>query len=197
MAPEERPAALDELSAKVAVCERCQLCKNRTQAVFGVGSATAPVVFVGEGPGADEDRLGEPFVGAAGQLLNAMLGAAGFQREEIYIANVVKCRPPGNRNPLPEEMALCQGYLYQQLEIIRPQMIFALGKFAIQSLLGHTGAIAKVRGRIHHWRGTPVAASYHPAFFLRAPTRKREGWEDLLRLRAHMRTLDQSLASDV
>lgn len=179
---EERPPRLAELAVHVAACRQCDLHKTRTQTVFGVGTPTTPVVFVGEAPGADEDRLGEPFVGAAGKLLDAMIRAVGFQRSEIYIANVLKCRPPGNRNPLPEEVALCHGYLSTQLEIIQPRLLFAMGKFAISALTGHDGPVGAARGRTYLWRGIPVIPTYHPAYYLRQPGRKRAAWEDLLRL---------------
>ncbi len=185
----ERPAILEKMAAEVAACQRCQLSLTRNKTVFGIGSPEAPVVFVGEGPGADEDRQGEPFVGAAGRLLNRMLKAVSLDRNTVYIANVVKCRPPGNRNPNPNEVAFCQGYLFRQLETIRPKVIFTLGKFAIQCLLGHSGPIGKARGRIHSWRGIPVIASYHPVYYLHSPGRKIAAWEDLL-------ILDRMLARD-
>ncbi|MEO5370359.1 MAG: uracil-DNA glycosylase [Magnetococcus sp. DMHC-1] len=171
---------LEDIQRQVAACTQCRLAVTRNQTVFGTGSAQAPVVFVGEGPGEDEDRQGEPFVGAAGKLLNRMLQAAGFNRETIYIANVVKCRPPGNRNPLPEEMTACQGYLFRQLTQIQPRVIFAMGKIAITCLLGQTGAVSRVRGKIHEWRSIPVIPSYHPAYYLRQPAQKKAGWQDLL-----------------
>lgn len=171
---------LEDIQRLVTTCTQCRLAVTRNHTVFGTGSAQAPVVFVGEGPGEDEDRQGEPFVGPAGKLLNRMLQAAGFNRETIYIANVVKCRPPGNRNPLPEEMTACQGYLFRQLTQIQPRVIFALGKIAITCLLGQTGAVSLVRGKIHQWRGIPVIPSYHPAYYLRQPAQKKAGWQDLL-----------------
>ncbi|MEG3638812.1 uracil-DNA glycosylase [Magnetococcus sp. PR-3] len=181
--PDDKAAALEHIAQFCKSCERCDLAQTRTQAVPGVGSPHAPVVFVGEAPGADEDRLGEPFVGAAGHLLDKMISAVGFQRSDIYIANVIKCRPPGNRNPQTHEVALCQGYLHQQLEVIAPKAIFALGRFAIQSLLGSTDSVAAIRRRQNAWRGIPVVASYHPAFYLRTPARKKDGWMDLIRLK--------------
>nr|CRH07955.1 protein of unknown function. Putative phage SPO1 DNA polymerase-related protein [Candidatus Magnetococcus massalia] len=187
--PDEADKALQFIAEHCSSCTRCPLHQTRTNVVPGVGNPHAKVVFVGEAPGADEDRQGEPFVGAAGQLLDRMLASIGFKREEIYIANVLKCRPPGNRNPLPNEVALCQGYLYQQLETIQPVAIFAMGRFAIQSLLGHTGSIVSIRNRPARWRETPVVASYHPAYYLRTPSRKKDGWFDLLKLKA---LLDQA-----
>ena len=180
--PPRREAALAAMAGEVAQCQRCNLAPTRTKTVFGIGSAEAPVVFVGEGPGEDEDRCGEPFVGPAGRVLDQMIRSIGLSRGQIYIANVVKCRPPGNRNPLPAEMALCQGFLLQQLEIVRPRVIFCLGKVALSALLGLTGTISQARGGYHTWRGIPVIASYHPAFYLRSPSRKAAGWVDLLRL---------------
>lgn len=174
---------LGRLREMVAGCDRCQLLvQSRTQTVFGVGSPTASVIFVGEAPGADEDRQGEPFVGAAGKLLDRMIRATGHERAEVYIANVLKCRPPGNRNPLPPEVAACRGYLEKQLELIAPKALFALGKFAIQFLLGGDKPISTYRGRLHQWRGIPVIASYHPAYYLRQPWQKRAGWQDLQQL---------------
>lgn len=172
----------NDLAREVQECRRCELAQSRTQTVFGIGNRQARVAFVGEAPGAEEDRQGEPFVGAAGQLLDRMIQAIGQQRSEVYIVNVLKCRPPGNRNPLPQEEAACQGYLYLQLQAIAPQAIFALGRFAIQSLLGHYTTIGAMRNRIHHWQGIPVIASYHPAYYLRTPSRKSAAWEDLRRL---------------
>ena len=176
----ERPEILAKMAAEVAACRRCPLAMTRNKTVFGVGSPMTRVVFVGEGPGADEDRQGEPFVGAAGTLLDGMLRAVGLDRSRAYIANVVKCRPPGNRTPHNDEMAFCQSYLFRQLEIIRPEVIFAMGVTAARCLLGHTGPIGKARGRIYSWRGIPVIASYHPAYYLRSPGRKYAAWEDLL-----------------
>ncbi|MBF0400077.1 MAG: uracil-DNA glycosylase [Magnetococcales bacterium] len=178
----ERPARLASLAAEVAGCTQCGLAKTRTHTVFGVGSPESSVVFVGEGPGAEEDLRGEPFVGAAGKLLDHMLRAIALDRSQVFIANVVKCRPPGNRNPQLPEVAACQGYLFQQLEIIRPRTIFCLGKFALLCLTGHDDTVGRARGKPFFWRGIPVIASYHPAYYLRTPGRKRAAWEDLLRL---------------
>ncbi|MBF0162058.1 MAG: uracil-DNA glycosylase [Magnetococcales bacterium] len=182
----ERPPVLTKLAAEVENCSRCPLAKTRTQAVFGVGNPNAEVVFVGEGPGAEEDLQGEPFVGAAGRLLGHMLHAIGLQRAEVYIANVVKCRPPGNRNPHPEEIVACQEHLFQQLAIIRPKVIFCLGKFAILCLTQHRDSVGQARGKVWSWRGIPVIASFHPAYYLRTPLQKRAAWADLLRLRKQL-----------
>jgi uracil-DNA glycosylase len=179
---DKKPALLEKLKREAVECTRCELHLTRKQAVFGVGSPEAPVLFIGEGPGADEDRLGEPFVGAAGKLLDKMLKAIGFSRQEIYIANVVKCRPPGNRNPLPGEVALCQHFLIDQVQTIRPQVIFCLGKFALLCLLGYDGPVGKARGKEFSWRGIPVIASFHPAYYLRTPSKKNAAWQDLIRL---------------
>ena len=182
---------LEKLQVKAADCQRCELHLARKQAVFGVGNPNAPVVFVGEGPGADEDSIGEPFVGDAGKLLDKMLKSVGYSRDDIYIANVVKCRPPGNRNPLPEEIALCQHYLIDQLQIVRPKAIFCLGKFALLCLLGYTGPVGKARGREFSWRGIPVITSFHPAYYLRTPSKKVAGWHDLLRLQKLLESLGE------
>ncbi|MBF0131351.1 MAG: uracil-DNA glycosylase [Magnetococcales bacterium] len=172
------------MAQSLAQCTQCNLAHMRTNMVFGVGSAVAPVVFVGEGPGAEEDLRAQPFVGDAGKLLDKMIHAIQLQRKHIYIANVVKCRPPANRNPLPPEIEQCQPFLFEQLETIRPKVIFALGKFAIACLTGLSGPIETIRGQTPLWRGIPVIPSYHPAFYLRTPSRKKAAWEDLLRLKA-------------
>lgn len=176
----ERAAALQVIQHEVAACTRCPvLVSNRTQTVFGVGSNTARICFFGEAPGADEDRLGEPFVGRGGQLLNKMIAACGLKREEVYILNVLKCRPPDNRNPLPDEVTNCRGYFERQFEIIRPEIICCLGAVASQSLLSTDRAIGKLRGRFHDYQGIPVVCSYHPAYLLRNPAAKGDAWEDL------------------
>ncbi len=182
----ERLPSLQQLADTVAACRQCRLAETRSQTVFGVGSTLAEVVFVGEGPGADEDLQGEPFVGPAGKLLDQMIKAIGRQRADVYIANVVKCRPPGNRNPEPHEVAACQSYLFRQLEIIQPKVIFCLGKFAILCLTGHGGTVGQARNQSFLWRSIPVIASFHPAYYLRTPSRRRSAWEDLLRLLHHL-----------
>jgi DNA polymerase len=186
LAAEDRLQRMHALAATVASCQQCRLSSTRTQTVFGVGTPLSDVVFVGEGPGAEEDLQGEPFVGAAGKLLDQMLKAIQRQRAEVYIANVVKCRPPGNRNPEDAEMLACHTYLFQQLEIIQPKVIFCLGKFAILCLTGHTGTVSQARENAFVWRGIPVLASFHPAYYLRTPSRRRAAWEDLLRLLARL-----------
>ena len=170
-----------DLKEAVRTCTACGLCKQRKQAVFGVGHESAPWLFVGEGPGADEDEHGEPFVGQAGRLLDSMLAATGLKRgREVYIANVVKCRPPGNRTPTPEESAACAPYLDRQIELISPKLIVALGKTAATRLLGTEASLASLRGRVHDYRGTPVIVTYHPAYLLRSLPEKAKAWEDLV-----------------
>jgi uracil-DNA glycosylase len=171
----------EELRQAVASCTACGLCKQRKQAVFGVGSESAPWLFVGEGPGAEEDAQGEPFVGQAGKLLDSMLAAIGIARgREVYIANVVKCRPPGNRTPAPEEAAACAAYLDRQIALIRPRVIMALGKTAAIRLLGGEASLASMRGKVHAYKGTPLIVTYHPAYLLRTLAEKAKAWEDLL-----------------
>jgi DNA polymerase len=175
------PAA-DRLAAvrtELGDCQRCKLAAGRKNLVFGVGNPSAQLVFVGEGPGADEDEQGEPFVGKAGQLLNKMIEAMGYRREEVYICNVVKCRPPGNRNPEPDEIAACEPFLKQQLAAIGPRMIVTLGKFAAQCLLRDETPITRLRGRFRTYEGIPLMPTFHPAYLLRDPSRKKETWEDL------------------
>jgi uracil-DNA glycosylase family 4 len=176
----------------VRVCTLCGLCKTRRQAVFGVGHLSAPWMFIGEGPGADEDELGDPFVGRAGKLLDNMLGAIGIARgREVYIANVVKCRPPGNREPTPEEAAACAPFLDRQIALVRPKLIVALGKSAANRLLRIEASVASLRGKVHRYQDTPVVVTYHPAYLLRTPAEKAKAWEDLLFAR---RTLLQESA---
>jgi len=172
----------EPLRAMVAACTRCALHETRTQTVFGVGSRSARWMFIGEAPGAEEDRQGEPFVGRAGQLLTSMLRALGFGRDDVYIANVLKCRPPGNRDPRPEEAAQCRGYLERQIELVSPALIVAVGRIAAQNLLATDTALARLRGKVHALgpRGWPVIVTYHPAYLLRSPGEKRKAWQDLL-----------------
>ncbi len=180
VAPEDRCAALQSLSTQVATCRRCsELAQTRTQTVFGVGNPQARLVMLGEAPGADEDRQGEPFVGRAGQLLNKILEACTLRREDVYILNILKCRPPGNRTPLPHESANCREYLLQQLAIIRPEFICCLGAVAAQNLLETTVPIGQLRGKVHLWENTKVVATYHPAYLLRNPNAKRATWDDM------------------
>jgi len=167
------------LEATVSVCTRCALHATRKQTVFGVGDHRARWMFIGEAPGADEDRLGEPFVGRAGQLLNAILFAIGLKREEVYIANVLKCRPPGNRDPQPDEVEQCEPYLIRQIELIQPRLIVALGRHAAHSLLKTEVPLGKLRGQRLSYHGTPLIVTYHPAYLLRNPADKRKVWDDL------------------
>jgi uracil-DNA glycosylase len=180
-------AALDwvALRDRVAACRACRLCEGRTQTVFGVGHPQAHWMIVGEAPGEQEDRQGEPFVGAAGQLLDRMLGALGLTRgdaapeQQVYIANTLKCRPPRNRNPEPDELALCSTFLHRQIALVQPRIILAMGRFAVQSLLGSSDPIGRLRGQVHRYRDTPVIVTYHPAYLLRTPTDKARSWADL------------------
>jgi DNA polymerase len=179
-------AALVALKTHIGVCTRCKLhTLGRSQVVFGAGSATADLMFVGEAPGADEDRLGEPFVGRAGQLLTKIIEAIGLAREDVYIANVIKCRPPGNRNPEPDEVATCEPFLFEQIDTIRPKVIVALGTFAAHALLKTDTPISRLRGHVHDYRGgSKLIPTFHPAFLLRSPNRKRDVWEDMKKVRA-------------
>jgi uracil-DNA glycosylase len=180
-------ATLDALRAHVGpACTRCKLCtQGRTHVVFGVGNPNAELMFVGEAPGADEDRLGEPFVGRAGQLLTKIIEAIQLSRSDVYIANVIKCRPPENRNPEPDEIATCEPFLWRQIDLIKPRVIVALGTFAAHALLKTDVPISRLRGRPHEFRGgTTLIATFHPAFLLRSPDRKRDVWEDMKKVRA-------------
>jgi len=169
------------LEARVSECRLCDLHSSRTQTVFGVGNHSADWLVIGEAPGHDEDQQGEPFVGRAGQLLNAMLQAVGLQRGQVYIANILKCRPPNNRDPKPEEVVCCEPYLLRQIELIQPRLILAVGRIAAQNLLNTQTPIGKLRGEVHQFRdtGIPVIATYHPAYLLRSPLEKRKSWQDL------------------
>jgi uracil-DNA glycosylase len=174
------------LRERVAACEACDLCKTRTQTVFGVGNTQAEWLVIGEAPGAEEDRQGEPFVGRAGQLLNAMLLAVGRPRETVFIANILKCRPPGNRDPKPEEVSRCLPFLEQQIALLKPALMLAVGRIAAQNLLGTDAPLARLRGKLHHFgaAATPLVITYHPAYLLRTPADKRKAWEDLKFARA-------------
>jgi DNA polymerase len=186
-APEQRRHELELLAGRVAACTRCaELAGTRTQTVFGVGPVDAELCFIGEAPGATEDAQGEPFVGDAGKLLNRIIVACGMKREEVYICNIIRCRPPGNRLPLAHEAGNCREYLERQLELVRPKFICALGACAAQNLLGSTLSIGKLRGRFHDYRGIPVLCTYHPAFLLRSPEKKKDVWEDMKKLLARM-----------
>ncbi|AHE97511.1 uracil-DNA glycosylase [Thioalkalivibrio paradoxus] len=176
----------EALRARVAACEACaELAARRTQTVFGVGDPDADWLFIGEAPGAEEDRRGEPFVGRAGLLLDNMLAALGLSRgENVYIANILKCRPPGNRDPKAEEAAACRGYLDRQIELIRPRVIVAVGRVPAQALLATDAPLGRLRGRELEYGGVPLVVTYHPAYLLRSPTEKAKAWQDLLRARA-------------
>ncbi len=173
---------------EIGDCRRCKLCDGRTRIVFGDGSARARLMFVGEGPGSDEDRQGLPFVGRAGQLLNQIIKAMGFAREEVYIANIVKCRPPDNRVPQPDEVAACTPFLYRQIEIINPRVIVTLGSAAAQALLETTTGITKIRGTFREYRGIRVMPTFHPAYLLRNPAAKKDVWEDMQKVMAFLQT---------
>mgnify|MGYP000426180676 CR=1 FL=1 len=187
LSPDTGVATLDWLALREAVagCQACALCESRKHTVFGVGHTSAEWMIVGEAPGEQEDKQGEPFVGAAGQLLDAMLQAIGLTRSEadaahqVFIANTLKCRPPRNRNPQPEELAQCAPFLHRQIALVRPKVLLAMGRFAIQQLLGRDEPIGRLRGQVHDYHGIPVIVTYHPAYLLRQPTEKAKAWEDL------------------
>jgi uracil-DNA glycosylase family 4 len=169
----------DEMRAAVAACTRCGLHEGRTQTVFGVGNPAADWMIIGEAPGAEEDRRGEPFVGRAGKLLDEMLLAVGERRESVFIANVLKCRPPNNRDPKPDEAASCRPYLERQIELVQPRIILAVGRIAAQQLLQSDAPVGRLRGKVHRLGGTPLVVTYHPAYLLRSPSQKRKAWDDL------------------
>ncbi|MBI4409079.1 MAG: uracil-DNA glycosylase [Gemmatimonadetes bacterium] len=175
--------ALKALAREASGCTKCRLCEGRRTVVFGEGSPFADVVIVGEAPGSEEDRTGRPFVGPAGKLLDLLLLSVGFAREQVYICNVLKCRPPNNRDPLPDEVEKCQPYLHRQLELIAPRALVAVGNFAARTLLGSEAGISKLRGQVHSYRGVPVIAMFHPAYLLRSRDKTRSAWQDLQLLR--------------
>ena len=180
--------SLQELRAAIGDCRRCKLCSGRTHLVFGVGNPNAELMFVGEGPGRDEDLQGEPFVGRAGQLLTDIITKGmGMKREDVYIANVVKCRPPDNRNPEPDEVASCEPFLKKQIELVRPRIIIGLGKFAVQTLLQSKIPITKVRGNWHSYHGIKLMPTFHPAYLLRNPADKKLVWEDIKKVIKELR----------
>jgi uracil-DNA glycosylase family 4 len=181
-----RSETLDDICTEIGPdCRRCKLhALGRRQVVFGVGNPKADLMFVGEAPGEDEDLKGEPFVGRAGQLLTKIIEAIDLKREDVYIANVIKCRPPDNRNPEPDEVASCEPFLFRQIDAIKPKVIVPLGRFAAQSLLKTTESITRLRGRVYRYRGAQMVPTYHPAFLLRYPSAKREVWEDMKKVRA-------------
>ncbi len=167
------------LRATVAGCTRCSLHQTRTQTVFGVGDPNADWMFIGEAPGAEEDRRGEPFVGRSGRLLDQMLAAIGQSRQSVFITNIIKCRPPNNRDPKPEEASACRAYLERQIEIVNPRIIIAVGKIAAQNLLGTDSPVGRMRGKRHSFGNVPLVVTYHPAYLLRSPSQKRKSWDDL------------------
>ena len=191
-APAQTPVPLGPITdwgvlrESVAACTACDLCKTRTQTVFGVGNTQADWLIIGEAPGAEEDRQGEPFVGRAGQLLNAMLLAIGLPRETVFIANILKCRPPGNRDPRPEEVSRCLPFLSAQIALLKPKIMLAVGRIAAQNLLATDAPLARLRGKLHHFgeANTPLVITYHPAYLLRTPGDKRKAWDDLKFARA-------------
>ncbi|HEV2854897.1 MAG TPA: uracil-DNA glycosylase [Thermoanaerobaculia bacterium] len=185
--PPELTGELAALAATVAACTRCRLAEGRTKVVFGSGNPAAELMFVGEGPGADEDRQGLPFVGAAGELLTRIIQAIEMTRDEVYIANVVKCRPPGNRDPQPDEVSACRGYLEKQIALVRPRILVALGRVAAQTLLGNDAPIGRLRGQWFKVQGIPTMVTYHPAALLRNPALKRPTWEDMQQVRDLLR----------
>lgn len=176
---QDKPAALKVIREDIGDCTRCRLHKGRKNIVFGVGNVNAEIMFVGEGPGADEDEQGEPFVGRAGQLLNNMISAMGLRRQDVYIANVVKCRPPGNRTPEKDECDTCGPFLLRQIEVIRPKVVVALGAVAAKYLLAINDSMSNLRGRWYEFKGARLAVTYHPAYLLRDPKQKKEAWKDL------------------
>lgn len=179
-----RDSSLEEVREDLGDCQRCKLCQDRTHIVFGAGNPQARLVFVGEGPGVDEDRQGLPFVGRAGQLLTRMIEAIQMRRDEVYICNVVKCRPPGNRTPQEDEITACSPFLVRQLAVLQPEVVCCLGLTAAQTLLQVRTPIGRLRGKIHSFRGTRLVATYHPAYLLRNPAAKRVVWEDLKQIRS-------------
>lgn len=177
--PKDRAAALQAILDEIGDCQRCALAAGRNKLVFGDGDPSARLMFVGEGPGADEDAQGLPFVGRAGQLLNNMINAMGLRRDQVYIANIVKCRPPQNRVPEPVEANTCSPFLFRQIDVIRPEVLVALGSTAATYLLGAKSPLSALRGRVHQVRGTKLIVTYHPAYLLRDPRQKKEAWADL------------------
>ena len=184
---DQRREELAQLAEKCSGCTRCkELARTRTQTVFGEGPLGAELCFIGEAPGADEDATGRPFVGAAGELLDRIIAACGMKREDVYICNILRCRPPGNRLPLPDEAANCREYLEGTLELVQPQYICCMGACAAQNLLGTTLSIGKLRGKFQDYRGIPVLCTYHPAYLLRNPNAKKDVWDDMKKLLAKM-----------
>lgn len=184
--PHPTAGGLEALRVELGDCQRCRLCEQRQHIVFGIGNPVAELMFVGEAPGRDEDLQGEPFVGKAGQLLTRMIGAMGLTREAVYICNIVKCRPPNNRDPAPDEIAQCEPFLVRQIELIAPRLIVALGGFAAKTLIGTETGITRLRGKWHEYQGVPLMPTFHPAYLLRNPEGKRPVWNDLQAVMAEM-----------
>lgn len=179
-------ASLEDVRTELGDCQRCALARGRTHIVFGAGNPHASLVFVGEAPGAEEDRQGLPFVGRAGQLLTKIIESIGIEREDVYICNVLKCRPPGNRNPEPEEVESCSPFLRRQIETIQPKIVCCMGTFAAQTVLGMKTPISRLRGKFHKIDGIQYIATFHPAYLLRNPEKKREVWDDMKKIRAEL-----------
>lgn len=192
LSPEERLAALQQLAQTAALCRACKLCEGRHSVVFGSGDPQAELMFIGEGPGADEDRQGLPFVGRAGELLTKIVRAIEMDRSQVYIGNIVKCRPPGNRDPEPDEVAACRGYIERQVDLVQPKVIVALGRIAAQTLLDTKAPLGRLRGQWFPYRGAQVRVTYHPAALLRNPDFKRPTWEDMQLVRDRLRELKTS-----
>jgi DNA polymerase len=187
--PRKAPSSLKAIREEIGDCKRCKLCEGRTHIVFGVGDPHAKLMFVGEGPGRDEDLQGEPFVGRAGQLLTKMIEAMGLKRPDVYIANIVKCRPPDNRYPEPDEVETCMPFLLKQIDAVSPRVVVTLGNLATQTLLGTKTGITALHGNFKEWRGIQVMPTYHPAFLLRNPNMKKPCWEDLKKVISLLKTL--------
>src|SRR5919197_3502525 len=181
---------LEELRTAIGDCRKCKLWSGRTHLVFGVGNPKAELMFIGEAPGRDEDIQGEPFAGRAGQLLTKIIEAIGLSRDDVYIANVIKCRPPGNRNPEPDEVEQCEPFLFRQIDAVSPKVIVALGTFAAKTLLRTQDPISRLRGRVYEFRGAKLIPTFHPAFLLRSPDRKRDVWEDMKKVRTLLQESD-------
>ena len=184
-----RPGSLEEIREEIGDCRRCKLWERRTHIVFGVGSREADLMFVGEAPGADEDAQGIPFVGRAGQLLTRIIEAMGLDRRQVYIANILKCRPPNNRDPESDEVDTCEGFLFKQVDVIQPKIIVALGRYAAQTLLRTQVPISKVRGQFFSFRGSFLIPTFHPSYLLRNPSAKRQVWEDMKAVRTKLQEL--------
>lgn len=188
LAPQDKEKALEELQNKALLCEECALFASRRNLVFGKGDPDASLVFVGEAPGMEEDIRGEPFVGRAGTLLTKIIGAMGLKREEVYIANCLKCRPPQNRNPLPSEVIACREFLLKQIEIIGPKVVCCLGKFSAQTLLMSEEPISRLRGKFYDFKGVKLMPTFHPAYLLRNPEEKKPVWEDMKKIRDYIKS---------